>query len=148
MKKWQQGRTMIETLAVLAIGAILLVVGFAGYLMAMNRYRTNQILEYVNRCAVVAQSYGEGYEIKNEDGSDVILRCGDLLSDPAPNGLDGQEFMAIAAGDNTLLYHIVTPYIKSNDIRAALVARATTSLNGEIIDIWDFQGKVEFTFRK
>ena len=148
MNKAQQGRTMIETLAVIAIGALILVMGFAGYLTAMNRYRTNQILDYVNRCAVVAQSYGDGYELKSVEGEDIIVRCGDLLSDIAPNGLDGKEFIVTAANENVLLYQITTPYIKSKDIRAALVARATTILNGEVIDIWDFQGKVEFTFRK
>ena len=148
MKKWQQGRTMIETLAVLLIGAFLLVAGFAGYLMAMNRYRVDQILEYVNRCAVVAQSYGDGYEMKNQDGTGIVVRCGDLLSDLAPNGLEGKEFIVTSANDNALLYYITTPYINSKDIRRGLLDRATTHLNGEIIDIWDFQGKIEFTFRK
>ena len=59
MKK-EYGRSMIEMLGVLAIIGVLSIGGLAGYTMAMNRHRANTALEYVSRCAVLAQTYGTG----------------------------------------------------------------------------------------
>ena len=99
-------------------------------------------MDYVNRCAAIAQAHGDGYTIEDS-------YCGDMLSDEAPNGLDGKEFVVSKGSTgNELTYTVTTPYISSEDIRTALVGRATSQMNGEIIDIWDFQGKIEFTFRR
>ena len=144
MGKAQVGRTMIETLAVLAIGAMVLYAGFASFLMAMQRHHANQILDYVNRCAVLAQTNYDGYVV--EEAQDT--RCGTFLSDEPPCNLNGMEFIISNATGNNLTYSITTPYIKSKQIRKALIDRTTTMLNGEVIDIWDFQGKVEFTFSR
>ncbi|MBP5534077.1 MAG: prepilin-type N-terminal cleavage/methylation domain-containing protein [Alphaproteobacteria bacterium] len=142
MKSSQKGRSMIEMLSVLAIAGILSTVGIAGYVMAMNRYRANQILDYVNRCALIAQTNSkEGYAVDD-------AFCGDLLTDSAPLGLDGKKFVVKNAANASTTYTVTTPVIKSDQIRAALVARATSALNGEIIDIWDLQEKIEFTFRR
>ena len=141
MEKLQKGRTMMETLAVLAIAAIISLFGLAAFMMAMNRHRADQILDYVNRCAVVAQSNGDGYEVGES-------RCGNLLADEPPYNLNGQDFIVSKATANEPTYTVTTPPIASDDIRTSLVDRSTTSLNGEIIVIWDFQGRVEFTFRK
>ena len=144
MKKWQQGRSMIEMLGVLAIVGILSVAGLAGYLTAMNRYRVNQILDYVNRCALVARTYGDEGRIEQK-----TIYCGELLSDPAPNGLDGMEFVLSSDDAESPTYTIMTPDITSKDIRLGLISRATTTLNGEVIEIWEFQEKkIEFTFYK
>ena len=141
MKKTQKGGTMIEMLAVLAIGVMLSLVGLASLLMAMNRYRANQILDYVNRCAVLALTNYDGYIVED-------TLCGNMLSDKAPYGLDGMEFVVVGATGNQTKYTITTPVIESEDIRTALLSRSTTEMNGELIDVWDFQKKVEFTFRK
>ena len=141
MKRTQKGSTMIEMLGVLAIGAIISLVGLAAFLMAMNRYRTHQILDYRNRCAIVALTNHDGYVVED-------TYCGKMLSDDAPNGLNGMEFVVVGATGNQTKYTITTPVIESDDIRTALLSRATTDLNGELIDVWDFQRKVEFTFRK
>ena len=86
MQGSQQGRSMLEMIAVLAIAATLSTTGLAGYVMAMNRYRANMILDYVNRCALLSRVYQEGY-VQEE------IYCGDLLTDPAPCGLEGRQFV-------------------------------------------------------
>ena len=60
MKELQNGRSMIEMLGVLAIIGVLSIGGLAGYTMAMNRHRANQVLDYVSRCVVIAQTKGDG----------------------------------------------------------------------------------------
>ena len=60
MKQFEKGRSMIEMLGVLAIIGVLSVGGLSGYTMAMNRHRANQILDYVTRAAVLAQTHGTG----------------------------------------------------------------------------------------
>jgi len=44
MKKNETGRSMVEMLGVLAIIGVLSVTGIAGFSMAMNKYKANQIL--------------------------------------------------------------------------------------------------------
>ena len=60
MKQFENGRSLIEMLGVLAIIGVLSVGGLSGYTMAMNRHRANQILDYVSRAAVLAQTHGTG----------------------------------------------------------------------------------------
>ena len=56
MKKLENGRSMIEMLGVLAIIGVLSIGGLAGYTMAMNRHKANNVLDYVSRVAVIAQT--------------------------------------------------------------------------------------------
>ena len=44
----EQGRSMIEMLGVLAIVGVLSVGGIAGYSKAMNKFKTNKLIEQVN----------------------------------------------------------------------------------------------------
>ena len=60
MKNTQKGRSMVEMLGVLAIIGVLSVGGIAGYTVAMNRYRANQILDMASKVAVVAQTMNAG----------------------------------------------------------------------------------------
>ena len=112
--------------------------GLAGYTMAMNRHRANEILDYVSRCAVTAQVQGDGYEIK-------AATCADLLSyESAPNGLNGRDFVVSAAGHYDRTFEITSPVIKSEGIRDALVARG--NYNVSIKETYD--DKVRFIFNK
>ena len=55
MKKTQEsGRSMVEMLGVLAIIGVLSVGGIAGYTMAMNRYRANEVIDMANKVASLA----------------------------------------------------------------------------------------------
>ena len=56
MKKNESGRSMVEMLGVLAIIGVLSVGGIAGYTMAMNRFRANEIIDSANKYAVIAYS--------------------------------------------------------------------------------------------
>ena len=55
MKQNQEGRSMVEILGVLAIIGILSIGGIAGYTMAMNRYKANQILDLASKLSVAVQ---------------------------------------------------------------------------------------------
>ena len=133
---------MVEMLGVLAIVAVLSTTGIAAYTLAMSRHHANLILDYVNRCALLARVYRDTYATGDS-------YCGDLLTDPAPLDLDGKEFVVRDAyNTETTTYTVTTPVISSERVRDALVARATSAANGEVIDIWDLNEKIEFTYRK
>lgn len=53
MKKLEQGRSMVEMLGVLAIIGVLSIGGIAGYTMAMNRNRANNVLDLANKLSAV-----------------------------------------------------------------------------------------------
>ena len=153
--KNEYGRSMIEMLGVLAIIGVLSIGGLAGYTMAMNRHRANQILDYVSRCAVAAQTFGDGYYIgkvsKSFDGQGNVTytvttgSCGDFLPlELGPNGMDKTKFYVASAGPEKLVFTVVTPSIASDDIRTALVNRDNTNVGIKS----DTSKKVTFTFKK
>ena len=70
MKKNESGRSMVEMLGVLAIIGVLSVGGIAGYTMAMNRYRANEVVDMANKYAVIAYSAYMTAKMMN-NGSDT-----------------------------------------------------------------------------
>lgn len=56
MKANEQGRSMVEMLGVLAIIGVLSIGGIAGYTMAMNRYKANELLDLASKLSVAAQT--------------------------------------------------------------------------------------------
>ncbi len=52
----ESGRSMVEMLGVLAIIGVLSIGGIAGYTMAMNRYRANEIIDTASKVSVIAMS--------------------------------------------------------------------------------------------
>ena len=54
--KNESGRSMVEMLGVLAIIGVLSVAGIAGYTMAMNKYRANEIVNVCSQLAILAQA--------------------------------------------------------------------------------------------
>ena len=52
----ENGRSMVEMLGVLAIIGVLSVAGIAGYTMAMNKYRANEIINAASQAAVLAEA--------------------------------------------------------------------------------------------
>ena len=61
MKKTNEsGRSMVEMLGVLAIIGVLSIGGIAGYTLAMNRYRANEVLNAASAVAITAMSANGG----------------------------------------------------------------------------------------
>lgn len=56
----ESGRSMVEMLGVLAIIGVLSIGGIAGYSMAMNRYKANEILNAASVANVMAMSQNQG----------------------------------------------------------------------------------------
>ncbi|MBQ6854409.1 MAG: hypothetical protein IJO11_03080 [Alphaproteobacteria bacterium] len=76
MKKNESGRSMVEMLGVLAIIGVLSVGGIAGYTMAMNRYRANEVVDMANKYAVIAYS---AYM------TNKMMNNGTVSGDPVPS---------------------------------------------------------------
>ena len=112
MKELQNGRSMIEMLGVLAIIGVLSIGGLAGYTMAMNRHRANQVLDYVSRCAVIAQTKGDGSQAPSGT-------CSDLMED------EDQPSLTSAVVSGTVDQPIVTLTWKSgtDKVKAAVISR-------------------------
>ena len=75
----ETGRSMVEMLGVLAIIGVLSVGGIAGYTMAMNRYRANEVIDMANKYAVVLFSARE---------TNRAMHNGVVTSFTAPNFCD------------------------------------------------------------
>ena len=60
MMKNESGRSMVEMLGVLAIIGVLSIGGIAGYTLAMNRYRANEILNTASMVAIQAMTANGG----------------------------------------------------------------------------------------
>ena len=56
----ESGRSMVEMLGVLAIIGVLSIGGIAGYTMAMNRYRANEILNTAAQLSILAMTKNGG----------------------------------------------------------------------------------------
>ena len=55
-KKNESGRSMVEMLGVLAVIGVLSVMGIAGYTVAMNSHRTNEVLNQASRLAMIVSA--------------------------------------------------------------------------------------------
>lgn len=55
-KEKESGRSMVEMLGALAVVGVLSVVGIAGYTTAMNKHRTNKLLQQASLRAVVVST--------------------------------------------------------------------------------------------
>ena len=73
MKKNESGRSMVEMLGVLAIIGVLSVGGIAGYTMAMNRYRANEVVDMANKYAVIAYSAFMTNKMMNNGDEDATV---------------------------------------------------------------------------
>ena len=114
MKKLQQGRSMIEMLGVLAIIGVLSIGGLAGYTMAMNRHKANQILDYISRCGVLVETAGE---------SATLTNCAALMDgETAPSG-----FAATVSRTNGVATLNVTTWSDSDAVTKAVKDRFGTT---------------------
>ena len=80
----QNGRSMIEMLGVLAIVGVLSVGGIAGYSKAMQKYRTNKLVDQITQVANGVHTLYSHQ--KNFDGLDMqVLRKAKILPESAFN---------------------------------------------------------------
>jgi len=72
----ESGRSMVEMLGVLAIIGVLSIGGIAGYTLAMNRYRANELLNAAALVAITATSSrggaGDSATLANLGGLDAL----------------------------------------------------------------------------
>ena len=83
----ENGRSMVEMLGVLAIIGVLSVAGIAGYTMAMNKYRANEIMNTASQVVILARALqagkgGIGYATNSSDTTTNATDIGITL----PNG--------------------------------------------------------------
>ncbi|MBR6412779.1 MAG: type II secretion system protein [Alphaproteobacteria bacterium] len=72
----ESGRSMVEMLGVLAIIGVLSIGGIAGYTLAMNRYRANELLNAAALVAITATSSrggaGDAANLANLGGLEAL----------------------------------------------------------------------------
>lgn len=73
--KNESGRSMVEMLGVLAIIGVLSIGGIAGYSMAMNRYRANNIIHAASQVSVIDMTRSGGTETDLDDVGITAVDC-------------------------------------------------------------------------
>jgi len=86
-KKNQHGRSMIEMLGVLAIVGVLSAGGIAGYSMAMQSYKTNQLIERIQLIATRARQLYKGDY--NNVSIDDLINAGKISDSDRQNPFGG-----------------------------------------------------------
>ena len=92
-KDAESGRSMVEMLGVLAIIGVLSIGGIAGYTLAMNRYRANEILDVAAKVSVLALS--------KQDCDDEHV-CANMNEATSSRNVAGAEFIS-SYQDGTVL---------------------------------------------
>ena len=101
MKMNETGRSMVEMLGVLAIIGVLSVGGIAGYTMAMNKYKANEILNAISMLSTVAHATNAGEGLTSAGdfmnhtsaGLTVISEAGTITATRTAAG--GSDYYAI-----------------------------------------------------
>ena len=130
MKKFQNGRSMIEMLGVLAIIGVLSIGGLAGYTMAMNRWRANTLTDYVTRCVVVAQTKGVSGMPSHNATMDTASNCSKILNEDFPGFLGTTKEVWIADYDKDTDETTVKASTVSDAVGAVLTDKMGTRVNG------------------
>ncbi len=149
-KNAETGRSMVEMLGVLAIIGVLSIGGIAGYTMAMNRYRVNEILDMASKYATILQTSYESYKATHGDsgaGFHTPTFCDTGLISPDSNGdckVNGAmfgirlgsgswgmpEFTEYYDGKKTLNFHIVFGEENKHICKLAATTLGVTNIEG------------------
>ena len=108
----ESGRSMVEMLGVLAIIGVLSIGGIAGYTMAMNRYRANEVLNVAAQLAVLSQTANQG-----RGGVDMGLDDLSLTAANVPGLTDSATMTATTNGDTTT---VTISALSSDDVGSAI----------------------------
>jgi Tfp pilus assembly protein PilE len=137
MRNNEQGRSMIEMLGVLAIVGVLSVGGIAGYSKAMNKFKTNKMIDQVNMVATNIRTLYSSQRTYNGLNNDVAKKTGSVpaemytsLSDGAiTNAFGGKMYVGPATQSGTSNDSFI---ITITEIpQAACVSIATTEWGGD-----------------
>ena len=120
MMKNESGRSMVEMLGVLAIIGVLSVGGIAGYTMAMNKYKANEIAATAAQCGMMAVAKA------TTSGADVAAgtNCNTLMEIPSSVSGNIASMTVTAATDGT---STVTVNIATGGVKTALDGLASTN---------------------
>ena len=77
MRKFENGRSMIEMLGVLAIIGVLSIGGLSAYKRAISTYRANEALNYVE--TVYAEVVFRDHYIVNEENENLGVPCSEFM---------------------------------------------------------------------
>lgn len=95
MKKQESGRSMVEMLGVLAIIGVLSIGGIAGYMLSMNRFRANDLIDKASKFATLAYSTKQSMEAQGN-----TFTPGNFTWEKAKIGTLGtNEAIALASSD-------------------------------------------------
>lgn len=120
MKQFENGRSMIEMLGVLAIIGVLSVGGLSGYTMAMNRHRANQITDYASRLAMEIYTQQELNSGKNKlpiQGAS----CSTYFKEALPSYAAGECVIYTYAGRDQVTIKMTVP---NSGIQSAVISRS------------------------
>ena len=87
----ENGRSMVEMLGVLAIIGVLSVAGIAGYTMAMQKYRANEIVNTASQLAILTRALDMG------NGGKMYAGGSAPAADYANSGLPGAGGATLSA---------------------------------------------------
>ena len=124
----ESGRSMVEMLGVLAIIGVLSIGGIAGYTIAMNRYRANEIIDTAAKLAVIGMT-------KNINGGTATATFNDLNITSNVGGCVN-AMTADNAGVVTIGTNSCSPGVQ-NAILSIAAARAETTANGTTTKHWN-----------
>ncbi len=118
----ESGRSMVEMLGVLAIIGVLSIGGIAGYTMAMNRYRANEVLNIAAQLAVLSQTANQG-----RGGVDMDLADLSLAATNVPGLASDGSITATTNGATTT---VTITNLASGDVASAIESIAGGTAGG------------------
>ncbi len=95
MKKQESGRSMVEMLGVLAIIGVLSIGGIAGYMLSMNRFRANSLIDKASKFATIAYSAKQTEKALGK--TDGLIASNFAFSDQKLGTLDSSESITLTS---------------------------------------------------
>ena len=148
-KKNESGRSMVEMLGVLAIIGVLSIGGIAGYTLSMRRHRVNQILDAVNKYALIV--YGACQKAIIDGDIQTITQCGSQYPVKFRDSglasitdLHSIEFMYITSSSGEDHVNINLGF---NDDKICIAARTSMGLTGTNSNGSCYNNSFPFSFK-
>lgn len=99
----ETGRSMIEMLSVIALIGVLSIGGIAGYKMAMNKYKTNELLNQSNK-------FVELCTIKKQQNPAINVDCSGIISELGKNILP--DTWSFSSDANSKTFSLTIPSVE------------------------------------